>query len=47
MTLPLHAGPGHPTSDPAPSLPGRGATSPACAPSSLAQAGAFSKEPSK
>ena len=41
MTLPLHARPGHVTSDPAPSLPGRGATSPACAASSQVQAGAF------
>lgn len=39
MTLPLHARPGHVTSDPALSLPGRGATSPACA--SQVQAGAF------
>lgn len=41
MTLPLHARPGHVTSDPALSLPGRGAPSPACATSSQVQAGAF------
>lgn len=41
MTLPLHARPGHVTSDPALSLPGRGAPSPACAASSQVQAGAF------
>jgi len=42
MTLPLHACPGHVTSDPALFLPGRGVTSPACA--SAVQAGAFPKE---
>jgi hypothetical protein len=41
MTLPLHARPGHVTSDPAPCLPGRGVTSPACA--SAVRAGAFLK----
>ena len=43
MTLPLHARPGHVTSDPAPCLPGRGAPSPACAASSQVQAGGFSE----